>query len=121
MAIAGRVMLRPCGDYDPATVYNILDMVTYDQCLWICRINNNVGMEPSLEHKEYWQLTNTNAVERITEAQIDELDGIDPEDPSELLEAITNEQIDLLDSIEPIEPGEGSVITKEEIDEILNS
>lgn len=56
MAIAGRVMPRPRGDYNTATVYNILDIVVHNEKPWICKQNNTVNVEPSLENSESWML-----------------------------------------------------------------
>ena len=56
MAIAGKVMPRPRGDYDPAVVYDVLDMVTHDNNLWISKLSNNVGNVPSEEDTINWML-----------------------------------------------------------------
>ena len=56
MAIAGKVMPRPRGDYDPAVVYDILDMVTHDNNLWISKVSTNVGNVPSEDDPYTWML-----------------------------------------------------------------
>lgn len=45
-AIAGKVMIRPRGDYNPSAVYDMLDLVKYDNKPWICRRNNISGITP---------------------------------------------------------------------------
>lgn len=97
MAIAGKIMLRPMGEYDPTYVYDILDMVTYNKCLWISRKPNMVGIEPNEANAEYWQLAISEVTTRITE-----------------------EQIDTLEPIEAIET-DGEPISEEEIDDIVES
>ena len=52
--VAGRIMPLPRGDYTSITVYNILDMVRYDNCLWIAKKNQIVDVTPSKENEEYW-------------------------------------------------------------------
>ena len=70
MAIAGRVLIVPKGDYAEATVYNQLDLVTYNSKPWLCKKNNTVGKEPSAENSAYWQL-----LIDVSIADADTLDG----------------------------------------------
>lgn len=97
MAIAGKIMLRPMGVYDPAMIYDILDMVTYNKCMWISRKPNTVGIEPTDANSEYWMLAISDLVEP---------------------ERISEDQIDTLEPIDAIEI-DGTPITNDEIDEVL--
>lgn len=56
MAIAGKIMPRPMGDYESATVYGILDIVSHNNRPWICRKADTVGIEPTTDNAEYWML-----------------------------------------------------------------
>lgn len=56
MAVAGRVLIVPKGDYNSSTVYNMLDLVTYNNKPWLCKKNGTVGQEPSNDNSTYWQL-----------------------------------------------------------------
>lgn len=56
MAVAGKIMPRPMGDYDTSTVYEVLDIVSHNERPWICRKPNTVGVEPSDDNSEYWML-----------------------------------------------------------------
>lgn len=70
MAVAGRVLIVPRGEYDEATTYNLLDLVTYGSKPWLCKKNNTVGIEPSAENSTYWQL-----LIDVSIADADTLDG----------------------------------------------
>ena len=54
MAIAGKVMPRPRGEYDNATVYDVIDIVLYENRPWICKKPNTVGVEPSESNPDNW-------------------------------------------------------------------
>lgn len=69
-AIAGKVMIRPRGDYDSSAVYDILDLVKYDNKPWLCRKNDTMGIIPV--DGEYWM----NIID-ISIANADTLDGHD--------------------------------------------
>ena len=56
MAIAGRVMLVPKGEYDPSKVYNTLDLVSHNERPWICRKQGIVGVEPTRSNPDIWML-----------------------------------------------------------------
>ncbi len=73
-AIAGKVMIRPRGDYDPSAVYNILDLVKYDNKPWLCCRNNIMGITPSYDCPAEWM----NIID-ISIANADTLDGHDSE------------------------------------------
>lgn len=84
MAVAGKIMPRPRGDYDPTEVYDIVDFVGYNNCLWLCRKSNVVGIEPNALNKEYWMLCTSDVVaSAITFEEIDMIDPIYGEDPDE--------------------------------------
>ena len=70
MAIAGRVLIVPRGEYAEATTYNLLDLVTHDSKPWLCKKNNTVGIEPNAENSAYWQL-----LIDVSIADADTLDG----------------------------------------------
>ena len=69
-AVAGKVMMRPRGDYDPSAVYDILDLVKHNNKPWICKQNNVMDIEPSETNSEYWMLFID-----ISVADADTLDG----------------------------------------------
>ena len=54
--VVGKVMPRPMGNYNPATVYEILDMVSLNNKLWIARRSPITNIEPSLENSDYWMM-----------------------------------------------------------------
>lgn len=49
---AGRVLIRPLGDYSPSTTYEILDAVEYEGSSYLCR-QTSTGNLPT--NKTYWQ------------------------------------------------------------------
>lgn len=53
MAILGKILLMPKGDYDPAEPYRILDWVRYDNKLWVCTADCT-GETPATT-SAYWQ------------------------------------------------------------------
>lgn len=60
-------MPRPMGTYDPAAVYDILDLVSYNNSLWICKVANTVGVEPTTEATDTWQLAvNSDVSDAVT-------------------------------------------------------
>lgn len=69
-AVAGKIMIRPMGEYDPSTVYDILDLVKYDNKPWLCKKSNIMGVTPV--EGEYWM----NVID-VTIANADTLDGHD--------------------------------------------
>lgn len=70
--IAGKVMIRPRGDYDPSAVYNILDLVKHDNKPWLCCRNNIMGITPNYDNRAEWM----NIID-ISIANADTLDGHD--------------------------------------------
>lgn len=69
-AIAGKVMIRPRGDYDPSAIYDKLDLVKYDNKPWLCRRNNIMGIAPSTDDPANWM----NIID-VSIANADTLDG----------------------------------------------
>lgn len=64
--VAGRIMPLPKGEYTSISVYNILDMVRYDNCLWIAKKNQIVNVTPSKEHEDTWmQVTELSDIDVI--------------------------------------------------------
>lgn len=51
---AGRVMILPLGNYNSATPYKVLDLVTYDGNSWLCR-QDCTGVTPSDSASQFWQ------------------------------------------------------------------
>lgn len=49
---AGRVLIKPMGDYNPATTYEMLDAVEYDGSTYLCK-QTSTGNLPT--NKTYWQ------------------------------------------------------------------
>ena len=54
MISAGRVLLMPKGDYNPATTYELLDLVTYQNSSYIAK-GTTTGNLPT--DSTYWQLS----------------------------------------------------------------
>lgn len=50
---AGKIAIRPRGEYNNSTLYEFLDLVTYDYATWICK-KASQGNIPS-KNSEYWQ------------------------------------------------------------------
>lgn len=101
MAVAGRVLIVPKGDYESSTVYNMLDLVTHDNKPWLCKKNNTVGQEPSNDNSTYWQL-----LIDVSIADADTLDGYHADhfaSSDALTDAFTTTEITL-----PVEQWEGS-------------
>lgn len=77
--VAGRVMPIPKGPYDASAVYNILDMVTLNNKLWIAKQSNFSNQEP-VQTNEYWMLavdgtTDVKVLEQIITEKFTEYDG----------------------------------------------
>lgn len=54
MVSAGRILILPQGDWNNTTMYNMLDLVSYNGITWLCK-RQCVGITPSVEQAEYWQ------------------------------------------------------------------
>lgn len=54
MVSAGRILILPKGDWNNTTMYNMLDLVSYNGITWLCK-RQCVGITPSVEQVEYWQ------------------------------------------------------------------
>lgn len=54
--IAGKIMPRPRGAYDSTATYDILDMVTLNNKLWIAKKTGIQNTEPTTETDENWML-----------------------------------------------------------------
>lgn len=77
--VAGRVMPIPKGPYDASAIYNILDMVTLNNKLWIAKQSNFSNHEPTATD-DYWMLavdgtTDVKALEQIITEKFTEYDG----------------------------------------------
>lgn len=77
---AGKVMPLPRGPYDAKATYNILDLVTYDNKLWMARKSNIFGVLPSKDASEEWMLavdgtTDVKGLETEVNAKFEEYDN----------------------------------------------
>ena len=66
MAIAGRVAMIPKGDYDSATTYQNLDVVRYENDIYVAK-KASTGVLPT--NTDYWML----CMENVTQEQYDAL------------------------------------------------
>ena len=64
--VAGRVMPLPKDNYDSTVIYNKLDMVTYNDKLWMAKKNLLQGIEPSESNRDSWMLCISNKGEDLT-------------------------------------------------------
>ena len=64
--VAGRVMPLPKDIYDSAVIYNMLDMVTHNDKLWMAKKNMLQGVEPSESNADSWMLCISNKGEDLT-------------------------------------------------------
>lgn len=53
MAVAGRVLIIPKGDWNADTTYKPLDLVSYNASAWLCK-QTCVGLAPSATNEAYW-------------------------------------------------------------------
>lgn len=54
MATAGRILMIPKGNYNSATTYEMLDVVSHNGTSWVAK-KTAIGVEPSEANKEHWQ------------------------------------------------------------------
>jgi hypothetical protein len=54
MAIAGRILIIPQGDWNPETTYEMLDLVRHNGTSWLAK-KASTNEEPTLTNTEYWQ------------------------------------------------------------------
>ena len=54
MAIAGRILILPKGEYNASTTYSMLDLVSYNGASWLAK-KTAVGITPSDSNSAYWQ------------------------------------------------------------------
>lgn len=75
---AGKIMPIPKGAYDENTTYNILDMVTLDNKLWIAKKSGIVGVTPSATATEWMMAvdgtTDVKGLESEVDAKFEEYD-----------------------------------------------
>lgn len=53
MAVAGRILIMPKGEYDATETYEMLDLVSHNGISWLAK-KTCVGITPSNDAKEYW-------------------------------------------------------------------
>lgn len=53
MAIAGKILIMPKGDYNADTNYEMLDLVMHNGTSWLAK-KPVKGVEPSEANDEYW-------------------------------------------------------------------
>lgn len=75
MATAGKVMPRPMGEFDLTAVYDILDMVTHNNKLWMSKVKNNVGHTPVETDTSYWMLIMDSSIDANTIVAATSTDG----------------------------------------------
>lgn len=68
-ASAGRVLIKPKGDWDSTTTYEMLDLVNHNGYAFLAK-RTVVGIEPSDEYPEYWH--NLLDMQKIVENSISE-------------------------------------------------
>lgn len=75
---AGKIMPLPRGAYDEKTEYGILDIVTYDNKLWICKKSGTTGVTPTKTAAEWMMCvdgtTDVSALETELQEKIDSYD-----------------------------------------------
>lgn len=76
MAIAGKVMPLPKGEYSSTSTYDVLDIVTYNNKLWISRVTNNIGNNPVETDTTYWMLCINGELSDIPNVAATSTDGI---------------------------------------------
>lgn len=126
MPIAGRVSVVPKGRYDPEAVYDRLDMVTFDNKLFVAKKTSN-GIEPGNE--ENWMLAMKVPVSGVKGDREDEYrDGDVSISLKDLGYQEASEQtiLDILDmDIDDIEMDDGvtedDALSETDIESILNS
>ena len=86
-AIVGKIMPRPMGPYSPNAVYDILDIVTFNDSAWLCKQPGTMGVLPSADNSLYWMLLISSAVSNAAT-----LDGYDSTyfAPQATVDAIVN-------------------------------
>ena len=62
MAVIGRVLLIPKGDYSGSTTYNMLDWVRYNGSAWVCTTDGTVGTVPAIGVTEWALLAQDGSV-----------------------------------------------------------
>ena len=55
MAIAGRILIIPKGNWNANTDYEMLDLVRHSNASWIAK-RPNKGVEPSEANSDDWQV-----------------------------------------------------------------
>lgn len=53
---AGKILPMPRGEYSSIATYNNIDIVRYDNSLWIAKKSNLKGIPPSKDNSEFWML-----------------------------------------------------------------
>ena len=77
---AGRIMPLPKGTYDENATYEILDMVAYDNKLWVCKKTGTTGVQPSKTTIDNWMMcvdgtTDISSLETELQTKIDGYDS----------------------------------------------
>ena len=53
MTSLGKILIMPKGEYDNETTYTMLDLVTHNNTVWMCK-EAAVGIEPTEDNEQYW-------------------------------------------------------------------
>ena len=56
MKVAGKIIIRPMGEYDAATTYGVLDMVTIGNKLYVAKKNGLIGIDPVTDNNVNWKM-----------------------------------------------------------------
>ena len=72
MAVAGKILIMPKGEWDSSASYKILDLVTHNNVAWLAK-KTVTGIEPGEETEEYW-FKFVDAVE-MQDKKVAELEG----------------------------------------------
>lgn len=54
MAIAGRILIMPKGDWNSETTYEMLDLVRHNGTSWLAK-SESIAVEPTEANSAYWQ------------------------------------------------------------------
>lgn len=75
---AGKIMPLPRGAYDEIAEYGILDIVTYDNKLWICKKSGTTGVTPTKTAAEWMMCVDGTTDVSALETELQEkIDGYD--------------------------------------------
>jgi hypothetical protein len=68
MAVVGRILIIPQGNYNPDVEYDMLDLVFHNGTSWICH-QKCKGVEPNESNSNYWEI--------LVDVRPENIDGLD--------------------------------------------